>query len=118
MSETPPSCEDLDENALLSVQGVIDALNQHFENNEMQCHIYIDFTYDQTDDIWEIVKPFIEAPFTLQQERKKVILYITDSQWRTQSNHSRLSEILRCFSDININEFRVESWSQHKANSN
>ena len=124
MSEAPSSNEILDEsneildeNTLLPIQGVIDALNQHFENNEMQCHIYIDFPYDQADAIWRIIRPLIEKPFKMQQEHMKVILYVTNSQWAKPSNHSKLSDILHSLSVININDFRVESWSQYKANS-
>lgn len=53
----------------------------------------------------------------MQQEHMKVILYVTNSQWAKPSNHAKLSDILRSLSVININDFRVESWSQHKANS-
>lgn len=118
MNETPTSNEILDENALLSIQGVIDVLDQHFENDEMQCQIYINSTDDQSDAMWTIVRALIGKPFSLQQEGRKVILYITDSQWESQPNHSKLMEILHRFSTIDINEFKVESWSQHKANSN
>lgn len=115
MRKAPNSADKLDENLSLFLQEVFEVLDQHFENDEIQCHVYLHYPYELIDDVWAVIVPFFDAPFTFERDNKKAILYVTKGLWESQANQVRLREILQGFSKLDIKQFKVESWSQFKA---
>jgi len=114
MRKAPESPDQLDENMLLSPPETLEAIDQHFRNDEMQCQIHFRFSSELINEVLSKIQTVTDDPFIIVPNHHQATLYVTNAQWEPEANRGKLEAILKSFSCLNIEQFRVESWSQHK----